>query len=203
MGPTPSGGLAGADLVLVYAHDRLGIVFDGIKAYGQQMSLLAAYALHHGDVARAAFEFTASGGRGLPASLILLHGVVVAVLLIPVDHQVFAGKHFFIGEALNVGRGVKADEGSVAAVQLRVYREIQADAVGVGLAVVQAVETRELYAMITRTFGSSVSTPATTERLSPEMSISVGYHLAVDGVFDALSLGDDLAHEDMFCIQTF
>ena len=36
-----------------------------------------------------------------------------------------------------------------------------------------AVETRELYAMITRAFGSSVSTPAATERLSPEMSISV------------------------------
>ena len=186
-----------------------------------------------------------------------------------------------------MGRGVKADEGRVAAVQLRVYREIQADAVGVGLVVVHAGLTKhdvigkvrqggrrvaatelagtaehalgagslghgayEVFVLVAhysageegklillilwigvhyvlaagrgnkgvirndnthvrvvgqhaRNDGAVVAGDVHLSGAVSQIRHALGYHLAVDGVFDALSLGDDLAHVDMFCIQTF
>ena len=103
------------------------------------MGLGSAYALHHADIGRTALYLAAGHAhRCVVAFAALLHRLVIAVLGIPVDHQVFAGKHLLVSEALDVRRSVEAHKRSVAAVQLRVYREEQAYAVGVGLAVVHA-----------------------------------------------------------------
>ncbi len=65
-----------------------------------------------------------------------LHVLVVAVCAIPVSHQLFLGQDFFIGICANVRRCVEADQCVGAAVDLTVNGEIQADGVGISLAVV-------------------------------------------------------------------
>ena len=65
-----------------------------------------------------------------------LHVAVIAVDAVPVGHQALMGQDLFIGVGGNVGGRIEADQGVGAVVQRALHGEIQADGVGVLLAVV-------------------------------------------------------------------
>ena len=67
-----------------------------------------------------------------------LHILVIALCAVPVGHQAFVGQNFLIGIGTDIGRCIEADQGIHAAIDLAAYGEIQADGIGVGLAVVLA-----------------------------------------------------------------